>query len=435
MNDSGRLLKVLGVGFGLAGSIGGTIGAGILRIPGLVAEQLPSQPWILWIWVLGASYALLGAICVAELAAAMPKAGGWYVYAEAAFGRRAGFLVGWSDWIAHCIGLAWVVTTLGDYLSPLVPMSSAWIAIGILALFTLIQWPGVRSGGTSQEFLSLIKALIFAALVVACFALPLPNRVEAPASFIPPDLNLFVPVVLALQAVITTYDGWACPIYFAEEFARPSRDIPRSLIGGVLAVAGLYLLINAALLHVLPIPVLAESSLPAATAAERLVGPQGGAVITAVALVSLLGVTNTVAMAAPRILFGLGRDGLMPAFTAEVNAGGTPVNALLITSLCSTLLVVSGSFESLLGMGAFLYVGLPLCGFITLMVLRQRQPELDRPFRCWAYPLTPILVGTVSLAFLLAALWSDSVNSLWALALVAAGGLASEASQRLRAAA
>jgi len=314
-------------------------------------------------------------------------------------------------------------------------MGSAWIAVGILALFTLIQWPGVRSGGASQEFLSLIKALIFAALVVTCFALPLPNRVEAAASFIPPDVNLFVPVVLALQAVITTYDGWACPIYFAEEFSTPSRDLPRSLIGGVLAVAGLYLLINAALLHVLPIPVLAESSLPAATAAERLVGPLGGTVITAVALISLLGVTNTVAMAAPRILFGLGRDGLMPSFTAEVNAGGTPIHALLITSLCSALLVVSGSFESLLGMGAFLYVGLPLCGFITLMVLRQRQPELDRPFRCWAYPLTPIVVATISLAFLLAALWSDSVNSLWALALVAAGGLASEASQRLRAAA
>ena len=133
---------MLGVGFGLAGSIGGTIGAGILRIPGLVADQLPSQPLILWIWVLGASYALLGAVCVAELAAAMPRAGGWYVYAEEAFGRRAGFLVGWSDWIAHCIGLAWVVTTLGDYLAPLLPVGSAWIAVGILALFTLIQWPG-----------------------------------------------------------------------------------------------------------------------------------------------------------------------------------------------------------------------------------------------------------------------------------------------------
>ena len=409
--------------FGLAGSIGGTLGAGILRIPGLVAEQLPSHPMILWIWVLGASYALLGAICVAELAAAMPLAGGWYVYVEEAFGSRAGFLVGWSDWIAHCIGLAWVVTTLGDYLAPLLPVSSTLIAVGILVCFTLIQWPGVRSGGASQEFLSLLKALIFTALVVACFALPLPNRVEAPASLIPPHVNLFVPVVLALQAVITTYDGWACPIYFAEEFRRPSRDLPRSLIGGVLVIAGLYLLINAALLHVLPIAVLAESSLPLATAAEQLLGPMSGTVVTTVALISLLGVTNTVSMAAPRILFGLGRDEAMPSWTTQVNAGGTPVNALLMTCLCSSMLIVLGSFESLLGIGAFLYICLPLCGFITLIVLRHSKPELDRPFRCWGYPLTPILMVTLSLAFLVAALFSDIQNSLWAISLVLLGAL------------
>lgn len=130
MNDSGRLLKVLGVGFGLAGSVGGTIGAGILRVPGLVADQLPSQPLIFWIWVLGASYALLGAVCVAELAAAMPRAGGWYVYAEEAFGRRAGFLVGWSDWIAHCIGLAWVVTTLGTTSLPFCPLAALGSLLG-----------------------------------------------------------------------------------------------------------------------------------------------------------------------------------------------------------------------------------------------------------------------------------------------------------------
>ena len=112
--SSPGLLSVLGVGFGLAGAVGGTIGAGILRTPGLVAEQLPAPEVVLLIWVLGGLYALLGAICVAELASSLPRAGGWYVYAEAAFGRRIGFLVGWSDWIAHCIGLAWIVTTLGD---------------------------------------------------------------------------------------------------------------------------------------------------------------------------------------------------------------------------------------------------------------------------------------------------------------------------------
>ena len=105
--SSGGLLSVLGVAFGLAGSVGGTIGAGILRTPGLVAAQLATAPLVLGAWLVGGLYALLGAICIAELAASLPRAGGWYVYAEQAFGRRAGWLVGWTDWLAHCIGLAW----------------------------------------------------------------------------------------------------------------------------------------------------------------------------------------------------------------------------------------------------------------------------------------------------------------------------------------
>jgi APA family basic amino acid/polyamine antiporter len=117
----GRLLNILGVGFGLAGAVGGTIGAGILRTPGLVAAQLPSVPLVLAAWLAGGLYALVGAMCIAELAAALPRAGGWYVYAERAFGRRAGLLVGWADWLAHCIGLAWVATTVGEYGQGLLP--------------------------------------------------------------------------------------------------------------------------------------------------------------------------------------------------------------------------------------------------------------------------------------------------------------------------
>jgi APA family basic amino acid/polyamine antiporter len=146
-------------------------------------------------------------------------------------------------------------------------------------------------------------------------------------------------------------------------------------------------------------------------------------VITAVALVALLGLINTVVMAAPRILYGLGRDGLLPLGIAAVNPGGTPVPALLITTGSAALLVLVGSFERLLGMGAFLYVGLPLVGVAALLQLRRREPELARPFLSWGYPLTPLLVGGVSLAFLLASLRSDTTNSLLAAGLVAAGSL------------
>ena len=429
----GRLLNILGVGFGLAGAVGGTIGAGILRTPGLVAAQLPSAELVLAAWLAGGLYALVGAVCIAELAAALPKAGGWYVYAERAFGKRVGFLVGWTDWLAHCIGLAWVATTVGEYGQALLPAAipqgpytARILALLAIGLFSLIQLRGLRAGSASQELLSLAKAVAFLALVAACFLLPIQ---AAPPIAPPPPApmaiagwrSLSLAVVLALQAVITTYDGWASPVYFAEEFSEPGRDLPRSLIGGVLAVLVLYLLINLALLHVLPIAQLASSSLPAAAAARALAGPLGGLLITALALVSLLGLINTVVMAAPRILFGLSRDGLLPSFVAQVNGGGTPSAALLLTSTAAAALVLAGSFERLLTMGAVLYVSLPLAGIASLVTLRQREPELPRPFLTWGYPVSPLLITAVSLAFLMGSTANDWLSSLAALALVATG--------------
>jgi APA family basic amino acid/polyamine antiporter len=375
--------------------------------------------------LLGGLYALLGACCIAELAAALPRAGGWYVYADAAFGRRAGLVVGWCDWVAHCIGLAWVATTLGDYLAGYLNdpagLSSRWIALTVLGLFSGIQLLGVRAGGASQELLSLAKAGAFMALVLACFLLPQPAAVALKPPAFTPGMPSVVPLVLALQAVITTYDGWASPVYFAEEFSDPSRDLPRSLIGGVVAVLVLYLLINLALLHVLPISTLATSHLPAATAARALVGPWGGLAITAIALVALLGLINTVVMAAPRIVYALGRDGLLPTFTAGVNTGGTPVAALLLTVGAAGLLLLAGSFERLLAIGAVLYVLLPLSGLAALAALRMQQPELARPFRCWLYPLTPLVVGGISIAFLVATSIGDPLSSLIAAGLAALG--------------
>ena len=439
-SQPGKLLSVLGVAFGLAGSVGGTIGAGILRTPGLVAAQL-NTPWlVLLAWLVGGVYALLGAVCIAELAASLPRAGGWYVYAEQAFGRRAGWLVGWTDWLAHCIGLAWVATTVGELLADWIPANSAaaWhsqaLALLVLALFSAVQLLGVRAGGASQELLSLVKAVAFLGLAAASFVLPsaVPITATTGAALAPPQGSaLAIGAVLALQAVITTFDGWASPVYFAEEFSEPSRDLPRSLIGGVLAVLVLYLLINAALLHVLPISLLSQANLPAADAARSVFGQRGGQVISAVALLSLLGLINTVVMAAPRILFGLSRDQLMPAALSGVNPGGTPTAALLVTSACAGLLVLTGSFDHLLGMGAFLYVGLPLSGIASQLWLRRQQPELPRPFQSWGYPVTPWLVGMGSLAFLIGALISDTGDSLLALALLGLGAIAGEAWQRL----
>jgi len=438
----GKLLSILGVGFGLAGAIGATIGAGILRTPGLVAAQLPSPSWLLGAWILGGLLALLGAVCVAELATTLPRAGGWCVFAGAAFGRRAGWLVGWADWLAHCIGLAWEATTVGEVATDLLPgqlvlpdLTPRLLALLSLAAFMTLQLFGLRVASASQDLLSLVKTIVFLALVAACFLLPLPdaraNGLNASASFWPqaapwpteavPWNDLIWSSVLALQAVITTYDGWVSPVYFAEEFSHPARDLPRSLIGGVGLVLVLYLLINAALLHVLPLEDLARSPLPAAEAALRLIGPLGGQLITAVALLALLGLINTVVMAAARILYGLSRDGLFPAWLATVNEGGTPAAAVMLTAGVASVLVLGGSFQRLLSLGALLYVSLPLTGVAALVCLRWRQPEAPRPFRAWAYPLTPLLVAVVSLAFLAGEILTHPGDCLLAFALVGSG--------------
>jgi APA family basic amino acid/polyamine antiporter len=434
----GQLLAILGLGFGLAGAVGGSIGAGILRTPGLVAAQLGSAPLVMAAWAIGGVIVLLGAIAVAELGAALPSAGGWTVYARRALGDQAGLAVGWIDWLGHCAGLAWVAVTIGGYtlnLFPALTLSSTAIALVVLLLFALIQLAGLQAGSFSQQLLSLVKALAFLALIAACLIwAPAQGSWSSPAGPGWAGLGgaglgaeagaisgigaLAFAAVLALQAVVTTYDGWQSPIYFAEEFSEPSRDLPRSMIGGTLVVIGLVLLVNLALLRVLPMAELAASDLPLANAAESLLGPIGGQLILGLALICSLGLVNTSIMCAPRILYGLSRDGLfLPVFN-QAGSGGTPVNALAATTLASVLLVLFADFERLLGVASLLYVLLYLLGMICLLVLRWREPDLPRPFQLPGTAWAAGLVGLGSLGYLVGAVVGDTSNSLLALGLI-----------------
>ncbi len=424
----GRLLRVFDVGFGIAGAIGATIGAGILRTPGLVAGQLGDATLIIAAWMFGGVYALLGALSVAELGASLPRAGGWYVYARRAFGEYAGFTVGWMDWLGNCASLAWVAITIGEYAAALAPALSGRIkvvAVAAVLFFTLLHLLGARAGSGSQKLLSLAKALAFVALVAACFifggrnadadtaevALKLPSNAWA----------MLAAVVLSLQAIIATYDGWHGAIYFAEEFMDPARDVPRALFGSVLSIIFIYLLVNLALLYTLPLTRLAASELPVADAAASIFGTDSGHLIMALALLSLLGLINAVTMGGPRILYGLSRDGLFTSKAAVVSRKGTPTVALMLTTAAAILLVATGTFERLLGMMAFIYVAIYTTGFASLFALRRREPELPRPFRAWGYPWTTLCVLVGSLAFLVGAILSDTTNSLYAVLLIAIG--------------
>jgi APA family basic amino acid/polyamine antiporter len=272
-----------------------------------------------------------------------------------------------------------------------------------------------------QGLTSGLKALVLLALV-AVFLLRAPGGELAVAAPVAPAEGraLAVAVLIALQAVIYTYDGWYGVIYFGEEVRRPARDVPRSMIGGVLLIAGLYLLVNVALLQVLPPAAMAGQSLAAGAATARIFGPTGDIVIRAVAIISLVSGINAYQLMASRIPLAMGREGLLPPRFVHVNAGGTPTLGLALSTLAALIFIASGSFQRVMALMAFFFVANYVAAFVAVFVLRRREPQEPRPYRAWGYPWTTALALAVSIAFLVGAVAGDTRNSVRSLLVLAA---------------
>ena len=421
----GRLLRVLGLGFGLAVIIGNTIGAGIFRTPGDIAELLPSHWLFLGVWLIGGLYALLGAIQIAELGTMLPRSGGQYVFARHALGEYAGFIVGWSDWISTCGSTAAVSLVVGEFMGALFPVlagRSVVIAIVVAIIFALIQWRGVIWGSSVQNVTSLLKAVAFLTLIIAAFVWGGSTTQDAgplPA----PNVSLLVAFILALQAVIYTYDGWTGVIYFSEEVEVPARNVPRALFGGVLSVIAIYLLVNLALLYVLPIGKIAGQDFAAGAAATAVFGNYGDTVFRTLTIISMLSAINAYHLMATRVLFAVSRDGLFTAKAAAVGKGGTPQLALLLSAAVAVIIILFGqTFGTVITILAFFFVANYALSFLSVFVLRFREPERERPYRAWGYPVTTALALLGSILFLVGAIASDIAsenrNSLYALLLL-----------------
>lgn len=421
---TGTLLRLLGVAFGVAVAIGGTIGPGILRRPGAVAGYLNNTWLILGVWVFGGLYALAASLTVAELSVMTPIAGGPYVLTRRAMGDAAGFAVGWCDWMGNTAAVAFAAVSLGDFAGMLTPRlagKSMWIAAAVILIFAVLQSRGLRESSVTQQAASLLVCIAFVLLIGACFRfngfghIAETGRRAAPAS-------LFGALILAMQSVFVTYDGWYMPIYFVEEDRNPVRNLPRTMISGALIITGIYLLVNAALLASLPFSELAGSDLPAATATRSMFGDRGGVFLTVLLLVSLLPLVNAATLGATRILFGMSRDvlGWRPGQT--VSAKGTPMVALWITTGGALLFLLSGTYERLLGMAGFFYVAMYCATFTAMFLLRAREPDAPRPFRVPGYPWTPAFVLICGLIYLAGVTAQDPANSGWAAALLAVSG-------------
>ena len=411
---------MLGVGFGLAVIIGNTIGAGILRTPGVVAQYLPNPVLFLGVWVLGGLYALLGAFSLSELGAMMPRSGGYYVFARRGLGEFAGFTVGWTDWLAQCGTTAAVAIVIAGYAGELVPTLSGHtvlLAATVTIAVALLQWHGIRAGSMTQNITSLLKTLAFVAVVAAAFWFRHPAAGIVPTAGSPTDVRpLWVAILLALQAVIYTYDGWYGVIYFGEEVRDPARDIRRSMVFGVLALMAIYLLVNMALLHVLPMSAIAGQTMALGTAAAAIFGSRGETILQMLMILSMLSGINAYHLMASRIPFAMSKDGLLSHHVARVNPGGTPTAGLFLSTLLALSFILGGKrFETVLAMTAFYFVADYAMAYTAVFVLRWREPDAPRPYRAWGYPWTTGLALLGSVAFLIAIVMEDTRNSVYAL--------------------
>jgi APA family basic amino acid/polyamine antiporter len=421
------LRPILGVAFGIAVTVGSTIGVGILRTPGTVALLMGTPALAVTVWVLGGCYALLGANYTAELATMLPRAGGPYVFARRAYGDFGGFVVGSCDWLLNTAALAFIAITFGEYAGRVfvdMPVNAHVIGVAVLVVLTILNGVGIRIGATTQTVTSLLTTSALVISVLACIAVnggteaPLTDRRDAAASLA--IVDTLTSFAMAFPLVLGAYGGWNAAVYFAEEDSAPSRNLPRSLFGGVLVIVAVYVVVNLGLFSVLPTPVLAASTLPFADAMATAVGPHAGAIVTGLALLLLLGILNAGFLTIPRTMFAVGRDGLFARAAAVVNDGGTPIGALLITAAAATLLVSTGTFDRLLRFYAIVGVIINVSLVGALFILRRREPDVSRPFKAWGYPYTLLGVLAIDLALAVALALTETRNAVVVVALLSA---------------
>jgi APA family basic amino acid/polyamine antiporter len=407
--------------FGIAAAVGNTIAAGIVRTPGDIAQILPNAFFFLGVWVIGGLYALFGASSMAELGAAIPRSGGQYNFSRRAIGDYAGFIVGWSDWLSSCGTLAAVAIVIGEYSVKLAHAQAQnalqkTIAVSVIVGFGILQWRGVRWGSRAQLITAAMKTGAFVILVIACFILGgnahhASRAVETVSKLpMPSGWPLAVAVMLGLQAVFYTIDGWDGVIYFGEEVRDPGRDVPRAIFGSVFSIMGIYLLLNAAVLYILPMNEIAGNNFSVGTAAERIFGRFGDPIIRTIMIISLLSCINAVQLFCSRILYAMSIDGLFFRTVARVNKGGTPTVALLLSTIVGVLFVL-GSFERVIAMLSFFFVANYTLTYTSHFVLRRKEPDMPRPYRAWGYPWTTGIALVGSILFLVGSILTDRQNA------------------------
>ena len=428
VHNRGRLLQVLGVWFGISAAIGNAIAAGIVYTPGQIGQSLPNSWYFIGVWIVGGFYALVGASSMAELGALIPRSGGQYNFSRRALGEYPGFIVGWSDWLSTCGTAASVSLVISEYTSYFFPVLADQprikiLSIAIIAGFGVLQWRGISWGRSTQLFSAGLKTAAFLILVLACIlrggaAHSQAEQANLSSSLVlPSGWPFMVALLLSLQAVIYTIDGWDGVVYFGGEVRNPGRDIPRAIFGSVFSVMGIYLLLNLVSLYILPMKEIAGNTFVLGSVAITIFGSLGDPIIRSIMFVSRLSCLNANQLFCSRTLYIMSTDKLFFRPFTRVNAGGTPTLSLLLSTIVGIVFVL-GSFQRVIAMLSFFFVANYTLSYLSHFVLRFREPQIERPYRAWGYPITTGLALFGSIAFLIGSIVTDRDNAPLALYLL-----------------
>jgi APA family basic amino acid/polyamine antiporter len=408
--------------------MGGIIGAGIFLNPSVVAQRVGSAGLTVGVWVIGGVIALAGAFCFAELGANRPQAGGGYVYLRDGLGSLPAFLYGWTLLLVIATGaIAAVGVTFARYATALVGAGDNWvvpIAIGAIVVLSAVNYLGVRPGAMTQNVFTVLKLVALGTLIVVGLVMAGPEvdglAVAEPAAD-PVGLTALPAVIgVALLPVLFSYGGWQQTNFVAEEIVAPERTLPRALVLGVLGVVTVYVLANMVYVGVLGVDGLAASQAPASDVMETLLGPRGGAFISAGIAISTFGFLNLVILVTPRVYQAMARDGVFFRRVAALHPRfRTPTAAIVFQGAWAIVLCLSGTYGQLLDyvvFGDWIFFGLAAA---TVFVFRKRSDVLR--FKAPGYPWVPALFVAAAAYVVVSSIVSNPGNALLGTALIGLG--------------
>jgi APA family basic amino acid/polyamine antiporter len=432
------LLPTLGLFTTVMMVVGGVIGSGIFRKPGVMAGQVGSPELLLGVWVLAGVLTLFGALTNAEIASLIPETGGQYVYFERMYGPFFAFLYGWATFaVMQCGSIAAVAYVFAEYatqfvklpefqeglagwslhvpfvgdVTPLKEIGTKGLAATLIVLLTAVNYVGVRFGGIVQNIFTVAKVAAMLLLAVGAFLLPTGGAVAnltTPSAHIHlSGLALVAGIAAALQGAFWAYDGWNKLTYIAGEVKQPQRNIPLGLLWGMLIVTGIYLLMNVAYAYVLPIDQMAHSKLVAADVADRCFAG-GGRWIAAAVMISTFGTTNSIILATARVYFSMSRMNVFPRRLGNVHPRfHTPAASLVVQGIWSALLLFSGTFDTLTDTLIFVSWAFYAVGAYGVFVMRRKQPDAPRAYKVPGYPIVPWVFIVFALLYLVFTVYND----------------------------